>query len=193
MLWVDFLPIVFFLLKPVIIKNNSLVFIYLSLSFISQIATFLIAKNGLTTTNILFLYNFISNIILIVFFIKNFELSKLYSFLILFIYVVLSIHFCLINSSLNYFIIASNLILILIYLFYLSSFYYYSDTAINSLKLSFSLSIILYNSTGIILFVILPFLDKTSQYIWVFHNIIEMISKLIITYSIWKLPSKSIS
>jgi hypothetical protein len=52
-------------------------------------------------------------------------------------------------------------------------------------------SLIFYNLSSLVLFIISNVIMSTDYNIWIIHNVIQMISFLIITYSIWKLPSKS--
>lgn len=63
----------------------------------------------------------------------------------------------------------------------------------DKLTIFFIFSIFIYYTVSLSLFYIIPFLNDNNIELWAIHNIIEIVSKLIITYGIWKLPSKSIS
>jgi hypothetical protein len=64
---------------------------------------------------------------------------------------------------------------------------------LNSTSTFFNIAILFYFSGSVILFFIFDMLNSSNYHIWTVHNILEIISKLIITYAFWKLPSKSIS
>ncbi len=63
----------------------------------------------------------------------------------------------------------------------------------DSVYLYFNAATLIYFSSTLIFFNILPMLTYQDSNIWIIHNVIESISKLIIAYAFWKLPSRSIS
>lgn len=193
MLWVDFLPIFSFSVNKVIHRNHKYIFLFVSLSFITQLLSLILYKLGHQTANLIISYHILNTILLIVYYHK-FNDSPFRFFLLLSLSYFISIIVCLIfNFTIEDYAIVSMVIILILSIYSFINIIYKNDNKHSRLNTDFNFSILMYNSTALILFFILPFLDKNSQYIWVFHNIIEMISKLIITYSIWKLPSKSIS
>lgn len=60
----------------------------------------------------------------------------------------------------------------------------------NSVYIYFNAAMLIYYSSSLIFFNILPYLTCQNSNIWIIHNVIESSSKLIITYAFWKLPSR---
>jgi hypothetical protein len=77
------------------------------------------------------------------------------------------------------------------------SIYFLKNTQGNkkedSVYLYFNAAMLIYFSSTLIFFNILPMLTFQDSKIWVIHNAIGSISKLIIAYAFWKIPSRSIS
>ena len=63
----------------------------------------------------------------------------------------------------------------------------------NSEYLYFNAAMLIYFSSSLIFFNIIPFMTCNDGNIWIIHNVINSISKLIIAYAFWKLPLRSIS
>jgi len=63
----------------------------------------------------------------------------------------------------------------------------------NSEYLYFNAAMLIYFSSSLIFFNIIPFMTCNDGNIWIIHNVVNSISKLIIAYAFWKLPLRSIS
>jgi hypothetical protein len=63
-------------------------------------------------------------------------------------------------------------------------------STLNSFENYFNLGILTYFSCAIILFTVFDMLNPENFNIWIVHNIVEIISKLIFTLAIWKMPLK---
>jgi hypothetical protein len=186
MVWVDFLPILFFILKPKIINSNLLVFSFLASSFLSQLISYLLFSFGQTTLPVIIYYYIVSTFIIIAFYFKNFQLNKISIFIISIIYFLVTGFFLFKNYHLSSFGIISNAVCISLSIYALIISIIRNGKSLNAINFGFTYSVLFYNSGAIILFGILPYLISQTQSVWVIHNVIEMISKLIITYSLWK-------
>ncbi len=186
MVWVDFLPILFFILKPKIINSNLLVFSFLASSFLSQLISYLLFSFGQTTLPVIIYYYIVSTFIIIAFYFKNFQLNKISIFIISIIYFLVTGFFLFKNYHLSSFGIISNAVCISLSIYALIISIIRNGKSSNAINFGFTYSVLFYNSGAIILFGILPYLISQTQSVWVIHNVIEMISKLIITYSLWK-------
>jgi hypothetical protein len=82
--------------------------------------------------------------------------------------------------------VTSNAVCIILSIYALLVSIIKNNKSSSTINFGFTFSILFYNSGAIFLFGILPFLTSLTQNFWVMHNIIEMISKLMISYSIWK-------
>ena len=184
--WVDFLPILLFILKRKIIHSNVLVFSFLATSFSSQIISYLLFSFGQTTLPFMIVYSIVSTFIVIAFYYKNFKLNKTSIFTIAAIYFLLTGFYILKKYDIGTFGITSNAFCIILSIYSLVVSIIRNEKSSNPINFGFTYSILFYNSGAIFLFGILPYLIPQTQSIWVIHNVIEMISKLIITYSLWK-------
>ena len=191
MLWVDFLPIMFFIVKRHLLQKHLHIFLFVSFSFFTQLICYVLIKFGFQTILIAYIYNFLATIIILHFLYSKFRISKAILF-IFYVYSGISLFLFLDNLNFYYFIILSNLMITITSLaasILIIKHNYNQD----KLTIFFIFSIFIYYTVSLSLFYIIPFLNDNNIELWSIHNIIEMISKLIITYSIWKLPSKSIS
>jgi hypothetical protein len=201
MLWVDLLPILFFFIFPIKFKfslKHLLIFSFVSCSaFLQWLCYFLSLKN---VPSFLFvnLYNIFEFFILLLIF--NNQIHKKFHFLTSYIFVLIfiilfSIEF---NSSMlmqKTLIVSATIYIIWALMALISKVndYKFHDQQINS-QIIFDIAILIYFSGCFTLFIFFDSLNNNSNfYIWTTHNILEIISKLIITYAFWKLPSKSIS
>lgn len=189
MLWVDFLPIVFFILKKEKIQDNIHVFLFVLFSFLTQISSFILIKLGHHTITLAFFYNFIASSIVMYFIgFKTMRIKHIFIFYTLFLSVSIFLYFK--NLDFYSFLLLSDIV-ILVFSFWSLPYFLKTNKSIDIITLGFIYSLIVYYSGSLSLFFIIPSLSKINIELWVFHNIIEMISKLIIVYSIWKQPLKS--
>ena len=190
MLWVDFLPILFFLLKRKIINANLLIFSLLVSSFLSQIISYILFSFRQTTLPLMIVYSIVSTFIVIAFYYKNFQLNKISIFTIATVYFLVTGFFVFKDYHMSSFGVTSNAVCTILSIYALVVSVIKNNKSLSTLNLGFTYSILFYNIGAIFLFGILPFLTNLTKDIWVIHNLIEMISKLMISYSIWK-SSKS--
>jgi hypothetical protein len=190
MLWVDFLPIFLFLVKNSLWRNNLQIFSFLTASFLTQIISLLLVYRGYENILLIKFYSVFSSLIIFYFFYSRLKLRKGYLLVNILLLCLIGfysfrksfeIHFILINS-----LILVNSLFSLIYSLKQNIIFSLIDN-------SFIYSLLFYYSASIVIVYILPIINEDSRQIWIVHNLIEMISKLIIAYSIWKLPSKSVS
>ena len=186
MLCVDFLPILFFLLKRNTINPNLLIFSFLVSSFLSQIISYILFSFGQTTLPLMIVYYILSTFIVIAFYFKNFQLNKISIFTIATLYFLVTGFFVFKDYHMSTFGVISNIICTILSLYALVVSIIKNNKSSSKINFGFTFSILFYNSGAIFLFGILPFLTSLTQNFWVMHNIIEMISKLMISYSIWK-------
>jgi hypothetical protein len=184
--WVDFLPILFFILKRKTIHSNLLVFSFVVTSFLSQIISYLLFSLGQTTLPLMIVYSIVSTFIVIAFYSKNFKLNKISIFTITSTYFLLTGFYLFKHYNISTFGITSNAFCIILSIYALVVSIIRNEKTSNPINFGFTYSVLFYNSGAILLFGILPYLISQTQSIWVIHNVIEMISKLIITYSLWK-------
>lgn len=184
--WVDFLPILFFILKRKTIHSNLLIFSFVATSLLSQIISYILYSFGQTTLPLMIVYNIISTFIIIAFYYKNFKLNKISIFTIATTYFLLTGFYLFKNYNLSTFGITSNAFCIILSIYAQVDSLIRNEKTSNPINFGFTYSVLFYNSGAILLFGILPYLMSQTQSIWVIHNVIELISKLIITYSLWK-------
>ena len=186
MLCVDFLPILFFLLKRKTINPNLLIFSFLVSSFLSQIISYILFSFGQTTLPLMIVYSILSTFIVIAFYFKNFQLNKISIFTIATLYFLVTGFFVFKDYHMSTFGVTSNIICTILSLYALVVSIIKNNKSSTKINFGFTFSILFYNSGAIFLFGILPFLTSLTQNFWVMHNIVEMISKLMISYSILK-------
>jgi len=186
MLCVDFLPILFFLLKRKTIFPNLLIFSFLVSSFLSQIISYILFSLHQTTLPLMIVYYIFSTFIVIAFYYKNFQLNKISIFTIATVYFLVTGFFVFKDYHMSSFGVTSNAFCIILSIYALIVSIMKNNKSSSRLNLGFTYSILFYNSGAIFLFGILPFLTSLTQNFWVMHNIVEMISKLMISYSVWK-------
>lgn len=191
MLWVDFLPIFLFLIKHKYIGKNLFVFFYCLLSFVSQILILILISAHIQTANSIIFYHIFNTILLLIYFRQLIKFSNKKLMLFFFIYLI-SVFECYISKrSLDFFAIESMLFILIFSVTSLIKTLKFNNIKLGKIDIRFIFSILIYNSSSLILFYILPNIVKPLLFVWVFHNIIEMLSKILITLSIWKLQSKS--
>lgn len=197
-LWVDLLPILFyFILRKNKNKVTHLLVLYLIFSAFTQWSTYILASNGLSPILLTNLYILILFFTLLPIF-SNQLRSRLSNYIFyatgLFFLSMYVIEFNL-EILMQKTLISSSIIYLLWSILGLVSILKTHDInhKINSTLTIFNIAILFYFSGSIILFFIFDMLNSNNYHIWTVHNIVEIISKLIITYAFWKLPSKSIS
>jgi hypothetical protein len=155
-------------------------------SFSSQIISYILYSFGQTTLPLMIVYSIVSTFIVIAFYYKNFRLNKISIFTIATTYFLLTGFYLFKNYNLSTFGITSNAFCIILSIYALVVSLIRNEKTSNPINFGFTYSVLFYNSGAILLFGILPYLMSQTQSIWVIHNVIELISKLIITYSLWK-------
>jgi hypothetical protein len=184
----DFLPIAF--LYSTKIPINKHLKILLFSSFI--INFILISTNFLKINNSVFfvLYLLIGYVLYSLYFVSFFKnyISKiilgtipLFFIFFLFEYIYLKKF----NISLNFFILSQAVWSIL----YFSNSIFINPNQSSSKFYDFvNSSILFYASTTFIFFVFL--MNFMENHLWFYHNLIEGVSKILITFAIWKIPIK---
>ncbi len=198
-LWVDILPIALFLFKLKYINSKySLLFSYTLVSCFSQWLSYFLASKLENNHFIINFYNAFEFIILFLIY-SNFSNSlKFRKLLIIFLVIFFVIYGAefrinsLMENTLLYSSISYVFWAILVFVHFMNrTSFILSD---NIVFYYFNSSILLYFSVSTVLFFLFIYLnEKTIVYIWPIHNFFEIISKLIITYAFWKIPSKSVS
>ena len=187
MLCADFLPILFLVLKKKVLNNWQISF-YLILSFLTQFFSHLLVIIGSTNLTLISFNIFRSALLIFIFLFQKVNQNKtLILFNIFFLVIVFSLYIS-IKFPFN------NLALIVyIYLFVnilFSVIYYLKSTIkIDQIEFGFIISLLFYFSGAVSVIYILPLIPQTSKSIWILHNVVEIISKLIISFSIWKIPT----
>ena len=167
-----------------------LIFSLLVSSFLSQIISYILFSFGQTTLPLMIVYSILSTFIVIAFYYKNFQLNKISIFTIATVYFLVTGFFVFKDYHMSSFGVTSNAVCTILSIYALVVSVIKNNKSLSTLNLGFTYSILFYNTGAIFLFGILPFLTNLTKDIWVIHNLIEMISKLMISYSIWK-SSKS--
>lgn len=197
-LWVDLLPILFYLiLRKNKNKESHLLLLYPLFSAITQWGTYFFATTGISPI-------FLTNLYILILFLTLFTIFKrqLRSRLSDYIFYATGLFFLamyVIDFKLEILmqktLISSSIIYVLWSILGLVSILKTNEIKhqLNSTSTFFNIAILFYFSGSVILFFIFDMLNSSNYHIWTVHNILEIISKLIITYAFWKLPSKSIS
>lgn len=190
---VGFLPIVFVIYSSDLKKHGFI----LSLLIISFLSDLLNSISDLNAEIIWNSYNFFEFTLLALIH-NKYNNSFWYKLLLIVSSVIFSIQYAVEFNILN----TMNKSLSLSVIFYIiwslvGSMFYLKNTQAykseNSEYLYFNAAMLIYFSSSLIFFNIIPFLTCNDGNIWIIHNVVESISKLIIAYAFWKLPSRSIS
>lgn len=193
-LWVDILPIFLFLLKRK--KFIPTVFLYPLVSAIVQCSSHFLAIQGRSSFWMVNLYIIFLGILFFLYF-RN-QIEKKYNYISMYIpfFVFTGIYMIEFNlhSLMQKSLIASAICYVIWSIIALVGEIKNPKLKVqNSFNSSlFNISILIYFSGSIVLFFVFNHLNSNNYNVWTIHNILEIISKLIISYVIWKLPSKSI-
>ena len=141
---------------------------------------------------IIYMFSSYSSFIsLIYFFVKFYTLPRTLAILISAIYLFVFLITFSKTEPMNVSIGLGSFIWIVLCVYFLIS----SISEVNDQKRKlihlFTSSILIYNSSSLTLFLVSDKIFHFFGNLWTIHNVIFLISTSIITYSIWKLPSKS--
>lgn len=186
-----FVSVAFFLIDSRKIKLFTPIFLYVFFSLATEISAN-ISKYLFNENRIFFnVYGIFEFISLIYFFIKFYTLPKTLALFISAIYLfVFLITFSKIKPM-NVSIGLGSFIWIVLCIYFLVT----SISEVNNQKRKlihlFTSSILIYNSSSLVMFLISDKIFHFFGTLWSIHNLIFLTSTSIITYLIWKLPSKS--
>jgi hypothetical protein len=184
MMIADFLPLILFVFKRHLIKEYIYIFLFLAFSFFTQILTFTLVRLGYQTIFFGFIYDLLTLLIITLFSIKLFN-KRLILITSYFCLTLILCYLFLLRQSL-FFLVFSNFYLIAISITNLFSFLKEKEIAKNKLNLQFNYSILIYYAGSLTIFLVFPFLNSNNKSIWIFHNLIEALSKLIVFVAIWR-------
>jgi len=197
-LWVNFLPILFFIFLFNKRKNLSyLIFLRFLISSLTQWIVYFFAINGQSS------YYIVNGYILIDFLaissVYSFQLKdKNFNYLLAISVIVFGIMYFIdfkLDTLMQNALITSAVIYAIWSLYALVG-----QISTHSIKRDndhimwlFNFSILIYFSGSVFMFFVFDYLNSSNYSIWTAHNILEIISNLIISYAFWKQRSKSIS
>lgn len=189
MLLVEFLPVAFFVYNRNKIKSQPGIFLYVTNSLVFEmISKFSAIVYG---SNILIfnLYGLFEGLFLCYFFLRftknNYLVGIVFSIFILFYFCCFSTNF---PMDVSY--VVSAILWIFLAVYSLISSIQNHKKFNKSLHL-FIIAILFYNASSIVLFSITSLLFREDNFYWIFHNLINIFTLILISYSIWILPSKS--
>lgn len=191
MLMMLFVSVILFLIDTRKIKLFTPIFLYVFFSLTTEISAtifkYLFHENRIFF-NLYGLFEFIS---LIYYFVKFYTLPRTLAILISAIYLFVFLITFSKTEPMNVSIGLGSFIWIVLCVYFLIS----SISEVNNKKRKlihlFTSSILIYNSSSLTLFLVSDKIFHFFGNLWTIHNVIFLISTSIITYSIWKLPSKS--
>lgn len=196
MLWVDFLPILFFLVffsLTSVFKLYKAHFFFILFSFLAQCGSYFLTTNGISSLPFLNYYNLIEFALLfIIFRAQNRGFHNVFSISLVVFVIVYILDFNQ-NGLMQYTLILSTFIYILwTLLTYVNKINSFAVTHNgNSFDKYFNVGILFYYSCSLIFFSIFNSLNQTNFNIWTAHNIVEIITKLVFTLAVCKIPLKS--
>jgi hypothetical protein len=191
MLVVGLLPLALFAYKRNIIKEHLPVFLFVFNSIFFELTSTLcvyLFKNNVIVFN---LYDVFQLLILFAFFKKYYGLNSIAMLMSFIIYsVVYVLTFNTKGAMQDAYTTAGLIIVALSILSLINSLLNPIRKDLKNINL-ITFSFLFYNLFALVLFVISNYIFKNEVDLWIIHNVIQIISILIISYSIWKLPSKS--
>jgi hypothetical protein len=197
MLWVDILPIFFCVLFFFFVKNRRiklLYFLYLLFSLIVQWSSYFLSINGFSSLPLANFYNLFEFATLFFIFKSQNPKNIFRIFILPTAPIFLSVYildFRTENLMQNALITSSVIYIFLTIVTFISKLKFSENfSTLNSFENYFNLGILTYFSCAIILFTVFDMLNPENFNIWIVHNIVEIISKLIFTLAIWKMPLK---
>lgn len=200
MLGVDFLPLIAIILLS--LKNRSVILSGIYITFFSctvlvQWMTYYFAINSLSSIWITNLYVF-TELLLLYFIYRNrnqvriFRRFQFYSMLIFLI--LFYTEFSTDKFMQNSYLVSSFFILFWsVYSIIMSLYDHNLANKISDFDKYFNFGILFYFSVTIIFFILFDQINSRNYLIWTFHNILEILTILILTVAICTIPSKSIS
>jgi hypothetical protein len=188
MLFLESIPVFLFSTKKHYISEYYPIFIYCFFSFTFELVSFLTLKLNVGGTVFVFnLYGIFEFTSILLFFYKFFPKFRIAYHLLIPLFIVTYVYNFIKSNELE----SSTILFSIIYVVFsiICLFEHLKSAKSNQLIERFLFAILVYNTGSIVLFYILPFLDKSEIWIWGFHNLLYSISLLILIYSIWKLPT----
>lgn len=198
MLWVDLLPILIFLFSlKKFCKSSYIFFFRILLSSLTQWIVYFFAINNLPSIFIMNFFVFIDFVMLSFIYFNEFK-DKNSNYLFVVSGVVFGIMY-FIDFKLD--ALMQNALITSAVIYVIWSLYALVDQiSTQSIKrendhimLYFNISLLIYFSGSVFMFFVFDYLNSSNYSIWTAHNILEIISYLIISYAFWKQRSKSIS
>lgn len=174
---------------------------YTYLCFVFSVLTYVLNILGINNLLLMNVYNVIELIFLTLFYIQIIDIKT--SKLFYFVYSLLIIGFTIFMFSMNSLVImdfqawsVSNIIIVIFALLYFLRVMIYNLP--NQFKTEFiiiSISVIIYFVGTIFLFLLIPLIGYNDNTIlsslWQINNVLGIISNVLITYSLWKIKSKT--
>lgn len=189
MLLVEILPITLFLLKYQKIKKYFSIFLYVLFSFIFEITSYTFYINAIDNKLIFNLYGLSEFFCLIYFFFVFFSEKRKIIIVLSSIFLTTYFYNFSISNEMDISITLGSITWIILSLICL--FTILNSSLKDALVYFFLLAILIYNSGSVFLFSIKSLLINVDLSLWLVHNFFNVLSLLIISLAIWKLPLKS--